>query len=267
MASDWTILAYLTGVTLRSVALAALAWTLLALFRIKSPAMRHAVWTLVAAGMLAIAIASAALPAIPVRVVSRSAPPPRRLLAKPVHMLPASMPRPAPPRAFPWEIVYLGGLLLFTGRLAYGYLLTRRLLQSARPIPRFGGETIFESPRISVPMTTGWLRPRILLPTAWDRWEPAKLEAVLVHERNHVRRADWAVAVLAGLNRCVYWFHPLAWWIESNLKSLAEQACDDASLPHVASRECYAQVLVEMAGAVNQEDGRIAWEAMAKKQR
>jgi beta-lactamase regulating signal transducer with metallopeptidase domain len=46
----------------------------------------------------------------------------------------------------------------------------------------------------------------------------------------HVRRADWAIAMLEGLNRRLFWFHPLAWWVERQLASLAEQACDDAAL-------------------------------------
>jgi len=86
---------------------------------------------------------------------------------------------------------------------------------------------------------------------------------VLVHERTHVARADWAIAVLAGINRCVFWFHPLAWWLERQLSLLAELACDDASLAGVASRAAYAEVLVEMAEAVRRGGGRVNWEAMA----
>jgi hypothetical protein len=47
------------------------------------------------------------------------------------------------------------------------------------------------------------------------------------------------------------------------LRVLAEQACDDAALAQVASREGYAQVLVEMAAAVRTGKGRVARETMA----
>jgi len=114
-----------------------------------------------------------------------------------------------------------------------------------------------------VPLTVGWLRPRILLPADWREWEPAKLAAVLAHERTHVRRADWGIALLAGVNRCIFWFHPLAWWLERRLAVLAEQACDDAALLEMGSREPYAQALLDMAEAVRTGQGRLVWEAMA----
>jgi TonB family protein len=109
----------------------------------------------------------------------------------------------------------------------------------------------------------GFLRPKILLPLGWDSWTPEKLDAVLVHERNHVRRGDWPVALLSAINCCIFWFHPLAWWLDSRLKMLAEQACDDASLPHVASPEFYAEVLVEIAAAVRAGQARSGWGAVA----
>ena len=64
------VLWYLAGVTVRSLALAAVAWIAIAVFRVKSPAARHGVWTLVAAGMLTLAAASALLPVKPGRLLS-----------------------------------------------------------------------------------------------------------------------------------------------------------------------------------------------------
>jgi TonB family protein len=76
-----------------------------------------------------------------------------------------------------------------------------------------------------------------------------------------VRRRDWAIGAFASANRCIFWFHPLAWWLEARIKSLAEQACDDASLAHV-DRESYAEVLVEIAAALRGAKHRVAWQAM-----
>ena len=41
--------------------------------------------------------------------------------------------------------------------------------------------------------------------------------AVLAHERMHVQRADCLVALIAEINCCLYWFHPLAWWLKRHL--------------------------------------------------
>jgi TonB family protein len=269
MESHWNVLWYLAGVTVRSLGLAAIAWAAMGFGRVKSPATRHAVWTAVTAGMLVLAAATAALPQLPVRVLRArppAAPPPVQTALQaarvPDVVLPMRESRPVP-----WNTVvggvYFAGLLVFAGRLAYGYLLTQRLVRASRVVPRFGAGRVYESGCISVPFTVGCMRPKILLPEGWDTWPPEKLDAVLVHERTHVRRADWAIAVMAGVNRCVFWFHPLAWWIARRLTVLAEQACDDASLSQVSSRECYAQVLVEMAAAVRSRGGRVAWGAMA----
>jgi TonB family protein len=248
---------FLIAISLRSLALAAAAWCALALLRVKSPSARHAVWTLVTAGMLAIALAAATLPTVPIRVLRPVSTPPAVLVAP---IVPGNVPATAPttPRPFPWMLIYAAGLLLSVGRLAYGYYLTRRLVRDATRI-LYLDDAVYESAQISVPLTIAGI---ILLPAEWHTWNPEKLDAVLVHERTHIGRADWAISALAAVNRCVFWFHPLAWWIEAHLRTLAEEACDDASLAHVA-RESYAQVLIDMAAAVRGTKHRVAWEAMA----
>jgi TonB family protein len=159
--------------------------------------------------------------------------------------------------------VYLAGLAVFLLRMAFSYWFTARLVRASRPIHQPWASEIYESPWIAVPMTTGWHDPRILLPEGWEQWDGAKLQAVLAHEQNHVQRSDCAIAFLAGLNRCVFWFHPLAWWLERELAGLAEQACDDAALLQMGAREDYAEALLDMAKAVRMGRGRLVWEAVA----
>ena len=77
---------------------------------------------------------------------------------------------------------------------------TRRLVRASRRVDCLGADDVFESDWIAVPMTVGLARPKILLPAGWREWPADKLDAAMAHERMHVRRADWAIAVLAGLN-------------------------------------------------------------------
>lgn len=49
---------------------------------------------------------------------------------------------------------------------------------------------------------------------------------MLTHEREHVRRRDPLVRWLALLNRCVFWFHPLAWWLERPRAAQPSPYCD-----------------------------------------
>jgi beta-lactamase regulating signal transducer with metallopeptidase domain len=268
------LVSYLANVTARSLCLAALALLGVWLFRVKTAAARHAALTVVTGGMLLLAALPATLPAIPLRVLRAervaaiSASPDFRVDAMaplpPLTVQPVAKQaqRPAWLPHLGWPVaasaVYVAVALILLLRLAYGYLFTRRLVRASR---REGD--VYESAWISVPMTVGWMRPKILLPVVWTEWDAARLEAVLAHERMHIRRADWAIAALAAVNRCVFWFNPLAWWMERKLAFLAEQACDDAALLETGAREPYAEALLDMAAAVKTGRGRMVWEAMA----
>jgi TonB family protein len=263
---------FLVSITVRTALLAAVAGAAMWVWRARSAAAKHAVWTVVAGGMLLTPAFAPLLPELPLRVL-RAAPAPVALPE------PAAVGRTADGGAAPARgnareprarldggsvvaVVYLLGLLVLLVRLVFGYSFTRRLVRASRPIGRPWSAGIFESAWISVPLTVGWLRPKILLPADWASWPAGKLDAVLAHERAHIRRCDWAISVMAGLNRCIFWFHPLASWVERRLALLAEQACDDSALLLVGA-EPYAQALLDMAAAVRSKQGRLVWEAMA----
>src|SRR5512140_2695582 len=57
------------------------------------------------------------------------------------------------------------------------------------------------------------------------------------------RRRDPLVEWLALLNRAVFWFHPLAWWLERKLSALAEDACDAAVLRGGHDAHAYSEYL------------------------
>jgi beta-lactamase regulating signal transducer with metallopeptidase domain len=118
---------------------------------------------------------------------------------------------------------------------------------------------LLESPAIVTPMTVGAISPVILLPPSWRSWSEARMRAVLAHEMAHVRRRDPLVAILAHVNRCVFWFHPVAWWLERALETNAEHACDEAAVRATGERETYARTLVDMAQLVSRCGGRVAW--------
>ena len=69
---------------------------------------------------------------------------------------------------------------------------------------------------MTVPMTVGAMRPVIILPIAWKAWDTETLAAIIAHEVAHVRRHDVSIAFAAHLNRAMFWFHPLAWWLSGN---------------------------------------------------
>jgi hypothetical protein len=169
-------------------------------------------------------------------------------------------PLPSAPRGLRpnWRAIllalYLAGFAAMLGRLIWGTLLALSTLRGARP-----AEGFFTSPCCAVPVTIGWLRPVLLLPEDWPTWPATRLEAVLIHEREHARRRDPLVQWLALFNRCIFWFHPLAWWLERKLAALAEDACDGAVLARGYEAHDYARHLIELAQSVSEMGGRFRW--------
>ncbi len=173
------------------------------------------------------------------------------------------------PRGWPWSlllvVVYSLGLIVMVLRLAGAWWITRRLVADRIPLDeeewqRFGREVLGPGRRrgvrlalhaaVRVPLSTGWLRPSILLPLCWTGWDDATRRYALTHELIHIRRGDYGVQLLAAINRCVFWFHPLAWKLSSQLALLAERACDQAVVDRCGHRQSYARVLLRVASAL-----------------
>jgi beta-lactamase regulating signal transducer with metallopeptidase domain len=162
-------------------------------------------------------------------------------------------------------VVYLAGFLFFAARFALGWYLAATLIQRARQrdvLALDGATKVFESPEITVPMTMGVVRPVIVLPVEWRHWDTETLAAVLSHEAAHIRRHDPAVAFVARLNRTIFWFHPLAWWLERTVRATAEHTCDEAAAQTIGSANRYAEILLTMAGIASHRGSRLEWQAV-----
>src|SRR6185369_15611052 len=171
------------------------------------------------------------------------------------------VPARAPPFFF---LLWLMGAALLLLRLGFGLFLANQLRRRSLPVnPALSVQrllfssrhrsaiVILECPLIRVPVTLGAFRPCILLPVEWVEWSAEKLQSVLAHEQTHADRGDCALSLLAEINRALYWFHPLAWWLRGELSGLAEAACDDAAIDRTGDRATYARHLLEVAAAVS----------------
>ncbi len=96
------------------------------------------------------------------------------------------------------------------------------------------------------PVTCGLLRPVVLLPVDARAWSRDDVCRALIHELEHVRRADWAGQCAARVVCAAYWFHPLVWAAWRALALEAERACDDAVVRR-ADADDYASQLVGLA--------------------
>jgi bla regulator protein BlaR1 len=143
---------------------------------------------------------------------------------------------------------WIAGAAIFALPVAAGLWQIRTLRRSALPwrngravvdpladaagIRRAVGLLLHES--LAGPMTCGILRPAIVLPIDVQKWAADDLRRAIIHELEHVRRADWLTQGLARLVCAVYWFHPLVWAAWRQLTLEAERACDDAVLVSMA---------------------------------
>lgn len=270
--------------SLRAFLLAASVGALLLLLRVPRGAARHGAWLVVVVGMLAMPLLQRLAPVMPrvpaprvldvttflptspsLQPLSRiaspvpsAASPPapfseRTAIASPSTTEPASGPDISWLRraGAAYGLITLALLL----RLAVALGSVRQFIASAVPL----GDGLYESRSLATPVTVGVIRPRIVLPATWRSWSETTRDAVVAHERAHAQRRDPLVALLTRLNVCIFWFHPLAWWLERTLADAAEQACDEIAVRAVPQPREYAETLLMMAAAARQGGSRIAW--------
>jgi beta-lactamase regulating signal transducer with metallopeptidase domain len=275
----------LWGASWRSALLAALIALVLRRGRIRSAQAQHLIWLSVLLTMLALPIwlglgLRLSLPVLApppqITTFTESAMPsalPPLLEAHnavtqktnpPAVVTHEAQPPTTVPTTWTWPrltfAVYLLGLTVMLARLLSGVWQARKLARQAQPCATLGAD-VRESAACVSPVTVGWLRPLIALPANetehWQCWPVQKLDAVLIHERAHIRRRDPLIHLLALVNRTVFWFHPLAWWLAHKLSDLAETACDAAVLQRGHAQADYAEYLIELARSVHQAGGRV----------
>ena len=263
-----TFVAALVEVSIRAAALGFLGGVAALVLRGSKAHVRHAVWLAVTIGMLCLPLASFLAPPVPVTIpfwkTFPSVPTPE-MIPPLVEGQPARAPTPG--RSLDWQAalwaVYAMGAAALGMRSAVGtYRLRRLVSRSRREAVDLTGEVaplvgiataavdVRSSEHVNVPFTAGILRPVILLPAGWRAWPEAKLASVLAHELAHVLRRDSFSARVAALNRCLFWFHPMAWWLEQKLASLAEESADQMALAVVSDSRAYVAAILDFAFAM-----------------
>ena len=153
-------------------------------------------------------------------------------------------------KRFNWALaavtIYIAVAAALLLRLFAGLALSFRLLRGSRATGRVTeGIEIRESDRVAAPIALGIARPAIVLPGDWRQWDDAKLDAVLAHERSHIRRDDPALQLLSAIHRALVWHSPLSWLMHRRIVRVAEEVSDDAAMAVTRDRASYAEMLLE----------------------
>jgi beta-lactamase regulating signal transducer with metallopeptidase domain len=104
------------------------------------------------------------------------------------------------------------------------------------------------SDEIARPSVIGFFGAKILLPTALlQNLSPTELLQVLIHEMEHLRRADDWTNLLQKVALVVFPLNPALAWVERRLCAERELACDDRVLEAGNGRKAYALCLAHLA--------------------
>jgi beta-lactamase regulating signal transducer with metallopeptidase domain len=99
------------------------------------------------------------------------------------------------------------------------------------------------------PAACGLLRPVILIPEELvNKLSMPSLRAVLLHELAHIKRGDVWVNYLQTLLQIVYWYHPLLWLANAQIRRVREQAVDEMVMVEMGEdAETYPVTLLQVA--------------------
>jgi bla regulator protein BlaR1 len=160
---------------------------------------------------------------------------------------------------------WIAGFILFSLRLAGGFMYTGKLRSTALPVEkewaahlqrlsvRLGIRRLVkvgESIRIGTPMVIGYMKPIILLPVGMVAGlTTEQLEAILLHELAHIKRHDFLINVVQSFIETVFFFNPFTWKLSDLIRREREYCCDDLVIRESGSARTYAYALAQLEQA------------------
>lgn len=149
-------------------------------------------------------------------------------------------------------VVWLAAAALYgLYKLLGSYIVQRELKRWSMPVPDKSLEMNYQklcrkmkvshppklwmNAKVTTPLLTGFLRPRIYLPS--DRYTWKELELLLSHELSHYRHHDLWYKLILQLVCIVYWFNPLLHWMRREADQDLEFLCDERIMKDGAHEE------------------------------
>lgn len=150
--------------------------------------------------------------------------------------------------------IWAVGVLVLAVRAVAGYAKLRHTVALACKT----GDGCYSGACVPAPFTLGIFRPRIYLPAALTG---ATRQAVVLHERTHLRRHDPQIKPLFYAVVCLHWFNPLAWLAFRQLEREMESACDEAAVRDcdAAARNAYCESILQYALQGRMAPGSLAF--------
>ncbi len=229
-----------------AVAMAAVAWIGLCVFRANA-ATRYWTWWAVLAALVALL----GWPGQTEPVVSTM--PVATLAAAPIEIAPSV-------DWFVWIVLAWSAFATYRLlRIAISYAHLRSVIRNARPLDATRLDALrsahsvnrstllLASNHVSGPISAGYLQASIILPEGVSaNLTPEELDHVLLHELAHVARRDDWTKLAARLTGAFLGLHPVAAFALSRIEREREHACDDWVAAATGDPKAYAASLARV---------------------
>lgn len=155
----------------------------------------------------------------------------------------------------------VGQLQLFQlrawGQVAIGQKWQRFMTGASKKLGVKTKVHLAESHLVKEPLTFGFLKPVVLFPVGLiNRLDPQEVEAILWHELAHVRRHDYLVNLLQTLLETVFYYHPVLWLLNKEIRQVREECCDDLVRQQGVDELVYAESLLRLARLINAQNNQ-----------
>jgi bla regulator protein blaR1 len=162
------------------------------------------------------------------------------------------------------SVAYLFMLLFLAARLTRAFLYTRNIRTNGliKPdvewklfVKRTAGYlginkevSLYFSELVKSPLTLGFVKPLILIPVAsLNHLTADQLEAILLHELAHIKRADYLINIILSVIEVALFFNPFTQLLGKLIKKERENSCDDWVLQFQYKPAMYAEALLRIA--------------------
>lgn len=106
---------------------------------------------------------------------------------------------------------------------------------------------IFLSEKVVCPLTTGFFKPVILIPVAAiNQLTTQQIEAVILHELAHIKRADYLLFIMQSIIEKIFFFNVFTLMMGEIIEKERENACDDWVLQFRYNSMHYAEALFKL---------------------
>jgi len=138
-------------------------------------------------------------------------------------------------------ILYLAGILFFSGRLIYSVSTIIKIIRSGESKRLEENITLIIVDNNTAPFS--WMRYIVISRPDWEN----NKEVIIAHEIVHIRyRHSWDV-LLTELCIVFHWFNPAAWLLKKELENIHEYEADESVINQGIDAKTYQLLLIKKA--------------------